>query len=146
MIRLGSDLTAIKANIPVLQDESYAALAPHDLKSSSFVKPETCSVCGSSVWGKGLSCRACGLACHAKCELKVSAPMDMLYALCIACVLIVSHLPVGCQVPAGCTRRPGGGVVSRGHSRKTSKSVNATDSDASSLTRTMSQTSSQFSF
>lgn len=33
--------------------------------------PAVCVVCEGSIWGKGLSCKTCGIAAHAKCELKV---------------------------------------------------------------------------
>lgn len=47
-------------------------LRPHEFKGSSFVTPQTCAVCASSVWGKGLKCAKCDMAVHPKCELKVS--------------------------------------------------------------------------
>lgn len=47
-------------------------LRPHEFKGSSFVTPQTCAVCASSVWGKGLKCTKCDMAVHPKCELKVS--------------------------------------------------------------------------
>ncbi|GAA6061524.1 hypothetical protein JCM10212_004514 [Sporobolomyces blumeae] len=78
-----------------LGDSASSGLRPHEFKMSSFVTPSTCSVCDSSVWGKGLKCTKCSMAVHAKCELKV---------------------------PAGCSARPGAGVVRH----KSRKSVGST--------------------
>ncbi|GAO52352.1 hypothetical protein G7K_6430-t1 [Saitoella complicata NRRL Y-17804] len=50
--------------------------APHDFKSASFTIPTTCGFCQGTIWGlakQGFVCRACGFACHAKCEMKVPA-------------------------------------------------------------------------
>ncbi|KAG8881854.1 hypothetical protein FRB97_008978 [Tulasnella sp. 331] len=60
---------------------------PHTFKSSSFSIPTPCGFCKassvfwlvrwlSSIWGlskQGKTCKACGLAVHSKCELKVPA-------------------------------------------------------------------------
>ncbi|GAA5884217.1 hypothetical protein JCM6882_002183 [Rhodosporidiobolus microsporus] len=73
-----------------LGDDASTGLRPHEFKHSSFVTPSTCAVCEGSVWGKGLQCKTCSMAVHAKCELKV---------------------------PAGCAARPGAGIV-RAKSKK----------------------------
>ncbi|GAA5837757.1 hypothetical protein JCM11251_002315 [Rhodosporidiobolus azoricus] len=73
-----------------LGDEASTGLRPHEFKNSSFVTPSTCAVCEGSVWGKGLQCKKCSMAVHAKCELKV---------------------------PAGCAARPGAGII-RAKSKK----------------------------
>ncbi|KAI7865233.1 hypothetical protein BDF14DRAFT_1875630 [Spinellus fusiger] len=49
--------------------------ASHDFKSCSFTIPTTCDLCSNTIWGlskQGLSCRACGFNCHAKCEMKTA--------------------------------------------------------------------------
>ncbi|GAA6033525.1 hypothetical protein JCM8097_001437 [Rhodosporidiobolus ruineniae] len=74
-----------------LGDSASTGLRPHEFKEKSFVTPSTCAVCDGSVWGKGLQCKKCSMAVHAKCELKV---------------------------PAGCGARPGAGIV-RAKSKKT---------------------------
>ncbi|GAA5938099.1 Bzz1p [Sporobolomyces koalae] len=80
-----------------LGDSASTGLRPHEFKPSSFVTPSTCAVCEGSVWGKGIKCDKCGMAVHAKkCEMKV---------------------------PAGCTARPGAGVV-RHKSKKSPASTN----------------------
>jgi len=46
----------------------------HEFKSTSFTIPTTCDYCETTVWGltkQGMTCKACGYNCHAKCEMKV---------------------------------------------------------------------------
>ncbi|KAL8279836.1 hypothetical protein RQP46_007686 [Phenoliferia psychrophenolica] len=111
--------TAQKAQVELINatlgDDGGPALRLHDFKSSSFVTPATCIVCEGSVWGKGLSCKVCGIAAHAKCELKV---------------------PAGCGTAgaAGVGRRRsklGGGGLARSSSNATSSPL-ATKPSASS--------------
>ncbi|GAA5911127.1 hypothetical protein JCM8208_000285 [Rhodotorula glutinis] len=97
-----------------LGDSASTGLRPHDFKPSSFVTPSTCAVCESSVWGKGLSCKKCSMAVHGKCELKV---------------------------PAGCSARPGAGVV-RAKSKKAGAAVGAAGAAGSSTTSLARTTSS----
>ncbi|GAA5820358.1 hypothetical protein JCM3770_002781 [Rhodotorula araucariae] len=102
-----------------LGEDASTGLRPHEFKHSSFVTPQTCAVCESSVWGKGLSCKKCSMAVHAKCELKV---------------------------PAGCTARPGAGVV-RAKSKRGGASGAGSPAMASttSLARTTSSASASSS-
>ncbi|GAA5902127.1 Bzz1p [Sporobolomyces salmoneus] len=79
-----------------LGDSASTGLRPHEFKSSHFVTPSVCVVCEGSVWGKGIKCEKCSMVCHAKCELKV---------------------------PAGCSARPGSGIVRH----KSKKSSNASE-------------------
>ncbi|KAK4701743.1 quercetin 2,3-dioxygenase, partial [Phenoliferia sp. Uapishka_3] len=69
--------TAQRASVELINatlgDDGGPALRVHDFKSSSFITPATCVVCEGAIWGKGLSCKSCGIAAHAKCELKVPA-------------------------------------------------------------------------
>ncbi|KAI9284157.1 hypothetical protein BC943DRAFT_326454 [Umbelopsis sp. AD052] len=46
----------------------------HEFKPTSFTIPTTCDYCETTVWGltkQGVTCKACGYNCHAKCEMKV---------------------------------------------------------------------------
>ncbi|KAG2171285.1 hypothetical protein INT43_002907 [Umbelopsis isabellina] len=46
----------------------------HTFKPTSFTIPTTCNYCDTTVWGlskQGMTCKACGYNCHAKCEMKV---------------------------------------------------------------------------
>ncbi|KAK4056390.1 Protein BZZ1 [Microbotryomycetes sp. JL221] len=92
--------TECKAQVELIDaalgEQSTVELRPHEFKSSSFVTPQTCAVCASSVWGKGMSCKTCQLPIHVKCELKA---------------------------PANCSGVAGGGV-SRSHSKRHSHSSN----------------------
>ncbi|GAN08627.1 actin polymerization protein Bzz1 [Mucor ambiguus] len=70
-VRVKSEVDLIIQNIG---DDGLRA-ENHDFKSSSFTIPTTCDLCNSTIWGlsnKGLTCRACGFNCHAKCEMKVA--------------------------------------------------------------------------
>ncbi|BGP58525.1 Protein BZZ1 [Rhodotorula sphaerocarpa] len=101
-----------------LGDEAQSDLRPHEFKHSSFVTPQTCAVCSSSVWGKGLKCTKCDMAAHPKCELKV---------------------------PAGCAARPGAGVI-RGKSKRMSGAPPAAGGGAAnSSTTSLARTSSTLS-
>ncbi|GAA6011050.1 hypothetical protein JCM10207_005478 [Rhodosporidiobolus poonsookiae] len=93
-------------------------LRPHAFRPSSFVTPATCAVCDGSVWGKGVRCEKCGMAAHGKCELKV---------------------------PAGCSARPGAGVV-RAKSKKTAPPVSGGGGGGASLSPTPSTSSASSSF
>ncbi|GAA6006776.1 hypothetical protein JCM11491_003178 [Sporobolomyces phaffii] len=87
-----SQTSLIELASATLGDSASTGLRPHEFRPSHFVTPSTCAVCEGSVWGKGIKCEKCGMSVHAKkCEMKV---------------------------PAGCTARPGAGVV-RNKSRKT---------------------------
>lgn len=55
--------------------DSGLNMESHDFKASSFTIPTTCDYCGNTIWGlskQGMTCKACGLNCHAKCEMKVA--------------------------------------------------------------------------
>ncbi|ORY56789.1 hypothetical protein BCR35DRAFT_309722 [Leucosporidium creatinivorum] len=95
--------TEMKAQVELIDaalgDAATTTLTLHSFKSSSFVTPAPCAVCASSVWGKGLSCKACQLPVHSKCEMKV---------------------------PAGCTGRPGAGVTRSGSKRMPQPQTQAT--------------------
>ncbi|KAI9318827.1 hypothetical protein BX666DRAFT_1855230, partial [Dichotomocladium elegans] len=69
--RVKSELDLIIQSI----GDSGLSLQSHDFKASSFTIPTTCDYCGSTIWGlskQGMTCKACGLNCHAKCEMKVA--------------------------------------------------------------------------
>jgi len=56
--------------------DDHGAQAPHSFKSSSFAVPTPCAYCKTSIWGlskQGKTCKACGIAVHSKCELKIPA-------------------------------------------------------------------------
>ncbi|GAA5982912.1 hypothetical protein JCM10908_006829 [Rhodotorula pacifica] len=101
-----------------LGENASSDLRPHDFKGSSFVTPQTCAVCASSVWGKGLKCSKCDMAVHPKCELKV---------------------------PAGCAARPGAGVVRGKSKRHSGAPTPATTSGTNSSTTSLSRTASTLS-
>ncbi|GAA5908077.1 hypothetical protein JCM5296_002221 [Sporobolomyces johnsonii] len=109
--------TELKAQIELIDatlgDAASTGLRPHEFKPSSFVTPSTCAVCEGSVWGKGLSCKKCSMAVHAKCELKV---------------------------PAGCAARPGAGIV-RAKSKKAGGPPEALSTSAVPLTTARSSSS-----
>ncbi|KAJ3360064.1 hypothetical protein GGF32_008651 [Allomyces javanicus] len=64
----------IEAISAVIGEQSHER--PHAFKSTGFTLPTTCGYCLNSIWGlskQGFSCKDCGFACHAKCEMKVPA-------------------------------------------------------------------------
>ncbi|KNE71665.1 hypothetical protein AMAG_16220 [Allomyces macrogynus ATCC 38327] len=64
----------IEAISAVIGEQSHER--PHAFKSTGFTLPTTCGYCQNSIWGlskQGFSCKDCGFACHAKCEMKVPA-------------------------------------------------------------------------
>ncbi|GAA5931117.1 hypothetical protein JCM1841_000019 [Sporobolomyces salmonicolor] len=117
MTLLEINQTELKAQIELIDatlgDAASTGLRPHEFKPSSFVTPSTCAVCEGSVWGKGLSCKKCSMAVHAKCELKV---------------------------PAGCAARPGAGIV-RAKSKKAGGPSEGISTSAVPLTTTQSSSS-----
>ncbi|CEG76507.1 Putative CAMK/CAMKL/BRSK protein kinase [Rhizopus microsporus] len=75
---LSTDKVKVKSEIDLIiqhiGDDGLRA-KNHDFKQSSFTIPTTCDYCNSTIWGlsnKGLTCKACGFNCHAKCEMKVA--------------------------------------------------------------------------
>ncbi|KAI9268257.1 hypothetical protein BDA99DRAFT_505321 [Phascolomyces articulosus] len=69
--RAKSEVDLIIRNI----GDSGLSAQTHSFKASSFTIPTTCDYCNNTIWGlskQGLTCKACGLNCHAKCEMKVA--------------------------------------------------------------------------
>ncbi|XP_067373094.1 tensin-1 isoform X6 [Channa argus] len=53
--------------------EELEALHSHTFRVKTFKKAKQCSVCKQTVLQDGLICRVCRVACHKKCEVKVSS-------------------------------------------------------------------------
>ncbi|KAI9250039.1 hypothetical protein BY458DRAFT_34648 [Sporodiniella umbellata] len=75
---LSTDQAKVKSEVDLIVDQigdDGLRAMNHDFKSSSFTIPTTCDYCANTIWGlsnKGLTCKACGFNCHAKCEMKVA--------------------------------------------------------------------------
>ncbi|XP_065108354.1 tensin-1 isoform X2 [Paramisgurnus dabryanus] len=54
--------------------EEFEAVHSHTFRLKTFKKGKHCGVCKQTVNNEGLICRVCRLACHRKCEVKVSSP------------------------------------------------------------------------
>ncbi|XP_041117459.1 tensin-like isoform X4 [Polyodon spathula] len=52
--------------------EEFEAAHSHTFRVKTFKKGKHCAVCKQTVSKEGLTCRVCRLACHKKCESKVS--------------------------------------------------------------------------
>ncbi|XP_068561222.1 tensin-1 isoform X3 [Cebidichthys violaceus] len=57
---------------PIKPDE-LEALHSHTFRVKTFKKAKHCSVCKQTISQDGLICRVCRIACHKKCEVKVSS-------------------------------------------------------------------------
>ncbi|XP_029936230.1 tensin-1 isoform X3 [Myripristis murdjan] len=53
--------------------EELEALHSHTFRVKTFKKAKHCGVCKQTVIEEGLICRVCRIACHKKCEVKVSS-------------------------------------------------------------------------
>ncbi|XP_029348877.1 tensin-1 isoform X4 [Echeneis naucrates] len=53
--------------------EELEALHSHTFRVKTFKKVKHCSVCKQTIVQDGLVCRVCRIACHKKCEVKVSS-------------------------------------------------------------------------
>lgn len=53
--------------------EELEALHSHTFRVKTFKKAKHCSVCKQTISQDGLICRVCRIACHKKCEVKVSS-------------------------------------------------------------------------
>ncbi|XP_027133167.1 tensin-1 isoform X2 [Larimichthys crocea] len=53
--------------------EELEALHSHTFRVKTFKKAKHCSVCKQTIVQDGLICRVCRVACHKKCEVKVSS-------------------------------------------------------------------------
>ncbi|XP_039673408.1 tensin-1 isoform X4 [Perca fluviatilis] len=53
--------------------EELEALHSHTFRVKTFKKAKHCSVCKLTISQDGLICRVCRIACHKKCEVKVSS-------------------------------------------------------------------------
>ncbi|XP_041857133.1 tensin-1 isoform X2 [Melanotaenia boesemani] len=53
--------------------EELEVLHSHTFRVKTFKKAKHCSVCKQSIIQDGLICRVCRIACHKKCEVKVSS-------------------------------------------------------------------------
>ncbi|KAI8337306.1 hypothetical protein BC941DRAFT_353177 [Chlamydoabsidia padenii] len=78
MTLLATQKARVKSEIDVIihciGDDGLRAQM-HDFRASSFTIPTTCDYCKSTIWGlskQGMTCKACGFNCHAKCEMKVA--------------------------------------------------------------------------
>ncbi|XP_061774373.1 tensin-1 isoform X4 [Nerophis ophidion] len=56
-----------------IKPEELEALHSHTFREKTFKKAKHCSVCKQTVGHDGLICRVCRVACHKKCEPKVSS-------------------------------------------------------------------------
>uniref|UniRef100_A0AAQ5X6X1 Tensin 1b n=1 Tax=Amphiprion ocellaris TaxID=80972 RepID=A0AAQ5X6X1_AMPOC len=57
----------------VIKPEEVEALHSHTFRVKAFKKTKHCSVCKQTIIQDGLICRVCRIACHKKCEVKVSS-------------------------------------------------------------------------
>ncbi|KAM9850790.1 tensin-1 [Aulostomus maculatus] len=57
----------------LIKPEELEALHSHTFRVKTFKKAKHCSVCKQTVIQDGLICRVCRIACHKKCEVKVSS-------------------------------------------------------------------------
>ncbi|XP_053352608.1 tensin-1 isoform X2 [Clarias gariepinus] len=53
--------------------EDFEAVHSHTFRVKTFKKNKHCGVCKQTLSKEGLICRVCRLACHKKCEVKVSS-------------------------------------------------------------------------
>ncbi|XP_052420798.1 tensin-1 isoform X2 [Carassius gibelio] len=53
--------------------EEFEAVHSHTFRLKTFKKGKHCGVCKQTVNNEGLICRVCRIACHRKCEVKVSS-------------------------------------------------------------------------
>ncbi|XP_026073299.1 tensin-1 isoform X6 [Carassius auratus] len=53
--------------------DEFEAVHSHTFRLKTFKKGKHCGVCKQTVNNEGLICRVCRLACHRKCEVKVSS-------------------------------------------------------------------------
>ncbi|KAJ8416707.1 hypothetical protein AAFF_G00325850 [Aldrovandia affinis] len=84
--------------------EEFEAIHSHTFRAKTFKKAKSCSVCKQMVSKEGLICRVCRLACHKKCELKVS----------LSCVPPANYeLPPGNDLPLKHVEAPGSTKSSR---------------------------------
>ncbi|XP_051760698.1 tensin-1 isoform X7 [Ctenopharyngodon idella] len=56
-----------------MRPEEFEAVHSHTFRLKTFKKGKHCGVCKQTVNNEGLICRVCRLACHRKCEVKVSS-------------------------------------------------------------------------
>ncbi|XP_057192898.1 tensin-1 isoform X12 [Triplophysa rosa] len=63
-----------KENRLLSKPEEFEAVHSHTFRLKTFKKGKHCGVCKQTVNNEGLICRVCRIACHRKCEVKVSAP------------------------------------------------------------------------
>ncbi|KAI0081551.1 hypothetical protein K474DRAFT_1681918 [Panus rudis PR-1116 ss-1] len=70
---------ALRAEVEVISDAldgDEGSQNLHAFHSSTFSIPTQCAYCQSTIWGlskQGKKCKACGIAVHTKCEMKVAA-------------------------------------------------------------------------
>nr|XP_021334712.1 tensin-1 isoform X11 [Danio rerio] len=57
----------------LFKPEEFEAVHSHTFRLKTFKKGKHCGVCKQTVNNEGLICRVCRLACHRKCEVKVSS-------------------------------------------------------------------------
>ncbi|XP_075959013.1 tensin-1 [Anarhichas minor] len=57
----------------LIKPDELEALHSHTFRVKTFKKAKHCSVCKQTISQDGLICRVCRIACHKKCEVKVSS-------------------------------------------------------------------------
>ncbi|KAI7808299.1 putative tensin-like C1 domain-containing phosphatase [Triplophysa rosa] len=55
-----------------LVPEEFEAVHSHTFRLKTFKKGKHCGVCKQTVNNEGLICRVCRIACHRKCEVKLT--------------------------------------------------------------------------
>ncbi|XP_068602030.1 tensin-1 [Brachionichthys hirsutus] len=78
--------------------EELEALHSHTFRVKTFKKAKHCSVCKQTISQDGLICRVCRIACHKKCEVKVSS--SCVPATNYELVLTLTSLSVCPQAPS----------------------------------------------
>ncbi|XP_075886820.1 tensin-1 isoform X5 [Nelusetta ayraudi] len=62
-----------KTKAPLRKPEELEALHSHTFRLKTFKKTKHCGACKQIIVEDGLICRVCRIACHKKCEVKVSS-------------------------------------------------------------------------
>lgn len=76
-ITLELQYSVLTKEVEVLEQtlgDDQGSQRPHTFKSASFVTPTSCCLCHSNIWGitkQGVTCKACSISAHVKCEPKV---------------------------------------------------------------------------
>ncbi|XP_037832234.1 tensin-1 [Kryptolebias marmoratus] len=62
-----------KKKVSLREPEELEALHSHTFRGKTFKKTKYCGVCKQTIVQDGLVCRVCRIACHKKCEVKVTS-------------------------------------------------------------------------